>query len=130
MEFYKDGDEIVSKWDPSEHYQGFHDILHGGIQSTMMDEIASWVVFIMFDTAGMTYQLNVRFRKPVVISKGIVTVRASLVKQQKRLAEIVARLYDGEDMLRAGGVANYYLTPREKAVTELNYPGRGAFLNQ
>ena len=99
MEFYKDGDEIVSKWDPSEHYQGFHDILHGGIQSTMMDEIASWVVFIMFDTAGMTYQLNVRFRKPVVISRGIVTVRASLVKQQKRLAEIEARLYDGEEKL-------------------------------
>jgi acyl-coenzyme A thioesterase PaaI-like protein len=130
MEFYKDGDEIVSKWDPSEHYQGFHDILHGGIQSTMMDEIASWVVFIKIDTAGMTYRLNVRFRKPVMISRGIVTVRASLVKQQKRFAEIEARLYDGEDMLCAEGVANYYLMPREKAVKELNYPGRGAFLNQ
>ena len=130
MEFYKDGDEIVSKWDPGEHYQGFHDILHGGIQSTMMDEIASWVVFINIDTAGMTYQLNVRFRKPVFISKGIVTVRASLVKQQKRIAEIEARLYDGENRLCAEGVANYFVMPREKAVKELNYPGREAFLNQ
>ena len=130
MEFYKDGDEIVSKWDPSEHYQGFHDILHGGIQATMMDEIASWVVFVMFDTAGMTYQLNTRFRKPVLISKGIITVRATLVQQQKRIAEIEARLYDGENMLCAEGKANYFIMPREKAVEELHFPGRDAFLKQ
>jgi acyl-coenzyme A thioesterase PaaI-like protein len=129
MEFYKDGDEIVSKWDPSEHYQGFHDILHGGIQATMMDEIASWVVFVMFDSAGMTYQLKTRFRKPVHISKGIITVRAKLKRQEKQIAEIEARLYDGTDMLCAEGVANYYVMPREKALKELNFPGRDAFLS-
>lgn len=130
MEFYKDGDEIVSRWDPSENYQGFHDILHGGIQATMMDEIASWVVFVMFDTAGMTYQLNTRFRKPVHISKGLITVRARMVRQEKRIAEIEARLYDGEENLCAEGLANYFVMPREKAVKELNFPGREAFLSQ
>jgi len=130
MEFYQDGDEIVSKWDPGEHYQGFHDILHGGIQATMMDEIASWVVFMMFDTAGMTYQLNTRFRKPVLISRGLVTVRASLVQRNKSIAEIEARLYDGENNLCAEGTANYFVMPREKAVKELNFPGREAFLKQ
>jgi acyl-coenzyme A thioesterase PaaI-like protein len=129
MEFYKDGDEIVSKWDPSEQYQGFHDILHGGIQATMMDEIASWVVFVMFDSAGMTYQLKTRFRKPVHISKGIITVRAKLLRQEKQIAEIEARLFDGTDMLCAEGVANYYVMPREKAVKELKFPGREAFIS-
>jgi len=130
MEFYKDGDEIVSKWDPSEHFQGFHDILHGGVQATMMDEIASWVVFVMFDTAGMTYQLNTRFRKPVLISKGIITVRATLVSEQRRIAEIEARLYDGDDMLCAEGQAKYYIFPRDKAVKDFHFPGKEAFLNQ
>jgi acyl-coenzyme A thioesterase PaaI-like protein len=128
MEFFKDGDEIVSKWDPSEDYQGFHDILHGGIQATMMDEIASWVVFVSFDSAGMTYQLKTRFRKPVHISKGIITVRAKLLRKEKQIAEIEARLYDGADMLCAEGLANYYVMPREKAVKELHFPGREAFL--
>lgn len=128
MEFYKDGEEIVSKWDPSEHYQGFHGVLHGGIQSTMMDEIASWVVFLMVDSAGMTYRLNTRFRKPVYISRGIITVRAKLLSQQKRIAEIEARLYDGEDVLCTESLASYYVMPREKAVKDLNFPGREAFL--
>ena len=130
MEFYKAGDELVSKWDPNEHYQGFHDILHGGIQATMMDEIASWVVFLMLDTAGMTFQLNTRFRKPVMISKGKITVRAKLVNQKKSIAEIDARLYDGEDMLCAEGLAKYFVLPREKAVKELSFPGKEAFLNR
>ena len=128
MEFYLDGDEILSRWDPGEHYQGFHGVLHGGIQATMMDEIASWVVFLSLDSAGMTYQLTTRFRKPVYISRGMITVRAKLLRQQKRIAEIEARLYDGTDQLCAEGMANYYVMPREKAVEELNFPGREAFL--
>jgi acyl-coenzyme A thioesterase PaaI-like protein len=129
MEFFKDGDEIVCKWNPAEHFQGFHDILHGGIQSTMMDEIASWVVFVILDTGGLTYKLSTRFRKPVHISKGIITIRAKLVKQEKRVAEIEASLYDGEDNLCSESILNYFVMPREKAVSEMHFPGKEAFLN-
>jgi acyl-coenzyme A thioesterase PaaI-like protein len=129
MEFYKEGDEIVCRWDPGVHFQGFHDILHGGIQATMMDEIASWVVFIMLDTAGVTYKLNTRFRKPVMISKGIITIRATLVSQQKRIAEIEARLYDGENLLCAESQVSYFIMPQEKAIRDLHFPGKAAFLN-
>lgn len=130
MEFFKDGDEIVATWEASEDYQGFHDMLHGGIQATMMDEIASWVVFLQLDTAGVTYELSTRFRKPVYISKGLVTVRASLTRHEKRIAEIEARLYDGADLLCAESVAKYFVMPRDKAVNEFHFPGKEAFLKQ
>lgn len=128
MEFYKEGDEVVCKWDPVEHFQGFHDILHGGIQSTMMDEIASWVVFVLLDTAGVTYQLSTRFRKPVFLSKGTITIRAKLVKQEKRVAEIEASLYDGENNLCSESHLKYFVMPREKAEKELHFPGKDAFI--
>jgi uncharacterized protein (TIGR00369 family) len=128
MEFFKEGDEIVCRWNPQEHFQGFHDILHGGIQSTMMDEIASWVVFVFLDTAGVTYQLNTRFRKPVNISRGTITIRAKLVKQEKRVAEIEAGLYDGDDTLCSESRLHYFVMPREKAVSEMHFPGKEAFL--
>jgi len=128
MEFFKDGEEIVCQWDPDEHFQGFHDVLHGGIQSTMMDEIASWVVFVLLDTGGVTYQLSTRFRKPVFISKGTITIRARLVKQEKRVAEIEASLFDGENKLCSESKLNYFVMPREKAVKELHFPGKEAFI--
>jgi len=130
MEFFKNGDEIVCKWNPYEHFQGFHDILHGGIQSTMMDEIASWVVFVFLDTAGVTYELNTKFRKPVQVSRGIVTVRAKLVRQEKRVAEIEARLYDGAENLCSESRVNYFVLPRDKAIGEMHFPGKEAFLKQ
>jgi len=129
MEFFKDDEEIVCKWKPDEHFQGFHDILHGGIQYTMMDEIASWVVFVMLDTGGVTYQLSTRFRKPVFISKGTITIRARLIKQEKRVAEIEASLYDGEDNLCSESKLNYFVMPRDKAKKDLHFPGKEAFLN-
>ena len=30
MEFYEEGDEIISYWHPSEHYQGWVGVMHGG----------------------------------------------------------------------------------------------------
>lgn len=54
MEFHEEGENIVSRWNPGHDHQGFHDLLHGGIQATMMDEIASWVVFMKLDTVGVT----------------------------------------------------------------------------
>lgn len=128
MQFYKEEDEIVCKWNPNEHFQGFHDILHGGIQSTMMDEIASWVVFVFLDTAGVTYQLSTRFRKPVHLSKGTITIRAKLLKHEKRVAEIEASLYDGEKVLCSESRLNYFVMPREKAEKEMHFPGKDAFI--
>lgn len=41
MEFYEDGEYIKSYWKPDMRYQGYKNILHGGVQTLLMDEIAS-----------------------------------------------------------------------------------------
>ena len=65
MEFYENGDEIVSVWHPRPEYQGWVDTLHGGIQATLADEISSWVVFRKFQTSGVTSKMEVRYHKPI-----------------------------------------------------------------
>ena len=127
MEFHEEGEEIISTWTPGNNYQGFHDILHGGIQSTMMDEIASWVVFMKLNTAGVTYQMRTRFRKPVKISKGSVTLRAKLIEQQRSIATIEVTLMDGDDQMCSISSVDYFVLPRLKAEKEMHFPGREAF---
>ena len=39
MEFFEDGDDIVAFWKPQGTYQGWLRTLHGGIQTTLMDEL-------------------------------------------------------------------------------------------
>ena len=128
MVFYEEKDEIISTWKPGSNYQGFHDILHGGIQATMMDEIASWVVFMKLDTAGVTYQLKTKYIKPVKISKGSITLKAKLVEQQRRIATIEVRLMDGGGNACSQGWVEYFLLPRIKAKKEMHFPGKEAFL--
>ena len=62
MEFYEDGDDVVSFWKPTPDYQGWIDTLHGGIQGTMLDETAAWVVFRKLQAVGVTTKLEVRYR--------------------------------------------------------------------
>ena len=127
MEFHEEGEEIISTWTPGINYQGFHDILHGGIQATMMDEIASWVVFMKLNTAGVTYQMRTRFRKPVKISKGSVTLRAKLVEQQRNIATIEVTLMDGDGQMCSISSVDYFVLPRLKAEREMHFPGKEAF---
>lgn len=42
MEFYEDGDEVISIWKPQPQFQGWIDTLHGGIQAVLLDEICAW----------------------------------------------------------------------------------------
>ena len=57
MQFYEDGDDVVCFWKPMERYQGWIDTLHGGIQSTLIDETAAWVVTRKMQTTGVTSKL-------------------------------------------------------------------------
>ena len=36
MEFYEDGDEVISIWKPQPQFQGWIDTLHGGIQAVLL----------------------------------------------------------------------------------------------
>lgn len=127
MTFYEDGEEIISTWNPDHHFQGYINIVHGGVQSTLMDEIASWVVFIKLRTGGVTSKLITKFRKPVVISDGPLTIRAKLVSKGSRLAEIDVKLFNGKGVLCSETTAEYFVFTPEKAAEQMNFPGVEAF---
>ena len=65
MEFYEDGDEIVSIWKPEPKYQSWLNTLHGGIQALLLDEICGWVVSRKLQTTGVTSKMETRYLKPV-----------------------------------------------------------------
>lgn len=61
MEFYEDGDDIVSFWHPDGKYQGWLNTLHGGIQAVLLDEICGWVIMRKLQTAGVTSKMETRY---------------------------------------------------------------------
>ena len=58
MEFYEDGDEVISIWKPQPQFQGWIDTLHSGIQAVLLDEICAWVVLRKLQTTGVTSKME------------------------------------------------------------------------
>ena len=121
MEFYEDGEEIVSIWHPRPEFQGWVDTLHGGIQATLADEISSWVVFRKFQTSGVTSKMEVRYHRPIHTSDSYIVLRARVEEQRRNLIRIAVRITDSEERLCTEAVCVYFLFPKEKAARDFHF---------
>ena len=121
MEFYEDGDRIVSRWKPRPEFQGWVDTLHGGIQATLADEISSWVVFRKFQTSGVTSRMEVRYLKPIHTSEDHITLQATVVRQRRNIVAIEVKIFNSQDQLCTEALCIYFLFPKEKAHEEFHF---------
>jgi len=122
MEFIEEDEELISKWDPAPDFQGWYNVLHGGIQSTLMDEIASWVVFVKLKTSGVTSQLEIKYKKAVPSNMGSITLRARLVEMKRNIAIVDVKLFGPDNELCTIATVKYFTFPQEVAREKLWYP--------
>jgi len=127
LSFVEEGEELVSVWTPKNFLQGYHNVLHGGIQATLMDEIASWLVYVKLDTSGVTSSMNVRYLKPVYVTDTWLTLRASVKGLRRNLADIEVSLFDSSQNLCAHALITYFTFSKEKSLDRLYSPGHEEF---
>lgn len=125
--FTDEGEYVTCHWMPSENYQGFFHVLHGGIQATLIDEIASWAIFSEGKTAGVTTDLQVKYRKPVYTDQGEIRLRAKVTEKMKRLVKAKVELFNAGGELATEAEVTYMIYPEEMARKKLNWPGIEAF---
>jgi acyl-coenzyme A thioesterase PaaI-like protein len=130
MHFRIEGDEVICDWEPENHLQGWVGVLHGGIQATLMDEIASWFVFVKLKTAGVTSKMEVKLIKPVKMDKAPFRLRASLKEMQKNIALIHVELLMNDGVLGAEAIMHYFTYPEKIASQRLFYPGIEHFITE
>lgn len=88
MEFYVDGDDLVSIWNPKDHFQSWQNVLHGGIQSAIVDEMAEWVVHYHMKATCVTSKLEMKFLKSVATNDGALTIRGKLSKLMRNVGVV------------------------------------------
>lgn len=121
MEFYEDGDEIVSIWKPRPDYQGWIDTLHGGVQAVLLDEICAWAVLRKLQTTGVTSKMETRYRKSVCTKDSYVVLRASIKEVKRNLVIIEAHLYNEGGELCTEATCTYFTFSKEKAESEMHF---------
>jgi uncharacterized protein (TIGR00369 family) len=127
LTFEEDEEKLQASWDPDPNFQGYINVLHGGIIATLLDEVGAWCIYIKAGTSGVTSSLTVRYLKPVHISKGKLKIEARLLEKREKNALISAVLFDGEGKLCAEADLDYFIYPEKIARGRYHYPGMEAF---
>lgn len=121
MEFYEDGDDIVSTWHPTQNHQGWINTLHGGIQATLADEISSWVIFLKFQTSGVTSKMEIKYLKPINTTEDHLTLRARVKEQKRNIVFIDVDILNSADELCTKATCVFFTFPKEKAHKEFHF---------
>ncbi|MEZ5012577.1 MAG: PaaI family thioesterase [Bacteroidales bacterium] len=103
---------LHATWSPSEYYQGYTNILHGGIIATLLDEVGAWCINVKIGTAGVTSKLNISYLKPVYLTKGDISLRAEIIERGEKSALLKCELLDSTGTLCAEMTRNSSSTRR------------------
>ena len=116
LQFYRmPGDDSVwAPWLPSKEYEGYGGMIHGGIISTLMDEILAWSLYAR-DTWALTARLNVTFRKPLEVGRPVRLI-GTVVRDRGRLFDLRGEIRDEtNDTLLAEAEAVFMRVPADQA---------------
>lgn len=115
MKFYEEGNEIISIWRPKDHFQGWINTLHGGIQSVLLDEICAWTVIRKCGKSGVTSRMESRFRKGISTLDKYLIIRAEVISERRNLVEIKARIFNEAGELCSEATCQYFTFSKEQA---------------
>jgi uncharacterized protein (TIGR00369 family) len=84
LEFVPGDGTLSTIWVSQKRFQGYADVLHGGMISTILDEVMINLPWKVYGAPVTTAELTVRFRKPVPIGAEL-RFTASVVERGRRL---------------------------------------------
>ncbi len=93
-------------------FEGWHGIAHGGIVSTILDEVMAWAL-VEHDLWGLTARMSIEFKKPVPIGAPI-RGEGRVVSVRRRIVEAEGALRDAAGTILATSTATYLAAPAER----------------
>jgi acyl-coenzyme A thioesterase PaaI-like protein len=114
MSFYRQGDAVCSDLVLSPNHVGWQNIAHGGIISTLLDEVMSWTVLYFKKSFAVTRRMEVRYLRPVPVGVAL-TVRGKITADHKRqICRAGASLLDDQGKILARGEGEFALLDEKK----------------
>ncbi len=92
MTFETNGEALRSTVTIPSYLRGWHNLVHGGILSTICDEVMSWAAIYLTQRFILTRGLNVRYLKPVTIGETVTATGFIKERIDKRNAVVCAEI--------------------------------------
>jgi len=95
LQFEREGDAMVTRFTPRPQDQGPPGIMHGGLVTTLADEIAAWTVIGLRERFGFTAAIEARLSAPVRVGVEVVG-RGTIASDTPRILKIAVELAQNE----------------------------------
>ena len=116
MEFFTDKQNVFSFVSVPSAMAGWDETVHGGILTTIIDEVMGWTVIHLLKKIGVTRSITVDFLKPVIAGENLTVVGSLLEERSERAIKISGDIYNSKDQLRARGIGTFSIMKPKTAV--------------
>jgi acyl-coenzyme A thioesterase PaaI-like protein len=116
LHFYErsNSEGIWAPFTPSPAFEGYGGMIHGGIISTLLDEIMAWSLYHL-DIWAVTATMSTRFRKPVEIGVPVRLV-GRLLRDRGRVLDVAGEVRrESDDVILAEATATFMRVPVDQA---------------
>ncbi len=97
LRFERSGDEVFTRWTPPERFQGPPGILHGGLVTTLADELAAWTIVAIHGHMGFTASLE----GPVRVGREVIGV-GRILADGRRVVRVGVTLLQADEVAFEG----------------------------
>lgn len=114
--FYRSGDAICADITLDKHHEGWANMVHGGIISTLFDEVMSWTILYFKRIFFVTRKMEVRYIRPALIGVPL-TVRGKITNAEDPASSTItarAEMLSKDGSLLAKATGEFFILPPER----------------
>lgn len=116
MEFYTDDQLLYSFVKIPVKMAGWDQAVHGGILSTVLDEIMGWGVIYLCKQIGITKTITVDFVKPVFVEDELTVISKLEEKKSARSVMMSSEIYNSQSVLCVRASAEFAAIESKTAI--------------
>lgn len=107
LRFETDGRLVRTKFVPRPEHNGFKGVVHGGLITTVLDEIMFWACAVQTRRLSICAELNVRFLSPMPPAGEFVASAEMVANRKDRVYEAQAAMLDASGVALAKATGKY-----------------------
>jgi uncharacterized protein (TIGR00369 family) len=111
MRFFTNGEALFSWVSVPDHLCGWKDFAHGGVITTILDEIMGWSAIYLLKSIVMTKSITIDFLKPVPAGCRLRAEARLVERPHEREVVVEGLLFSGEQTLCAKARGTFAIFP-------------------
>jgi len=117
LKFYCRGDAVCSDITLGKYHEGWQDLAHGGIISTLLDEVMSWAIMYSKKVFVVTRKMDIKYVRNVLIGTPLTVTGRFVGDAKPPIVKAKAEIRDDEGRLLVRSNGEFVVLSEERLST-------------